>query len=45
MAEEGLTAEEQGGFRKMRGCRDHTGIIISAIGSDGDVEEVKWIDR
>ena len=31
--EEGLIAEEQGGFRKMRGRRDHAGIIISAIGS------------
>ena len=24
--------------------RDHAGIIISAIGSDGDVEGVKWLD-
>ena len=39
MAEEGLLAKEQGGFRKMR-----PSIITSAIEPDGDVEEMEWID-
>ena len=38
--EEGLIADEQGGFRKQRGCRDHAGVVIGAIGTDENAEKI-----